>query len=201
MTALVIKRISKVLITSIILFSVLTTLPVPQAAYAEVAAENQSSQVFDITNFPTITIPELQINTDDVKVIDGEVFMDTVKIQNAEKLTHYLQSKNSPMADKSNYLLRQKDWKLIIAISHAESNMCKRQLGNNCWGIGGGDHRKYPNLELAITDAQTVIGKYVTKGADTPEKIVNRYVGKYSANWVKAVNQVLNQLEQLEIEA
>jgi len=104
------------------------------------------------------------------------------------------------LADKSAYLLNQRDWELIIAISQAESNMCKRQLGNNCWGIGGGNHRKYPNLEFAISDAQHVIGKYVDRGADTPEEMLRRYVGWNNQNWVLAVNQILRQLDQLPLE-
>lgn len=181
------------------------------AAESEISAQNKTKLVFEIKNFPTIVIPDgpvirvptvnelinLTKNGADSKSDEQE----KIKVEQVETLTAYLAKKNSPLAEQAEHLLDQRDWKLIIAISQAESNMCKRQLGYNCWGIGGGNHRKYPNLQTAILDAQTVIGKYVDSGRDTPEKMLTRYVGWQNYNWVKAVNQVLSQLNQLELEA
>ena len=114
-------------------------------------------------------------------------------------LRNYLISKNSPLADHVEMLLLQPNWKLILAISHAESNMCKRELGHNCWGIGGGNHRKYPSYNEAIADANKVISRYVNKGYDTPEEMLRTYVGWNNPTWVIATNNILNQLEQLEL--
>ena len=206
MTARFVRLNSKAIVATIALLSLLT-IELPTLANAEVPAENKTRLVFEIKNFPQITIPEVTALPELVELQDGtvikpeEIYLDTPLLKNAEVLSAYLASKQSPLADKSVYLLKQRDWKLIVAISQAESNMCKRQLGNNCWGIGGGNHRKYPNLEFAITDAQTVIGKYVDRGADTPQEILPRYVGWNNQNWVLAVSQVLNQLEQLPLES
>lgn len=200
MTARFVRLNRKAILSSIALLSLLTTTQFAFPVSAEVPAENKTRQVFEIKNFQTITIPFTDTS---VIVSPEEINVDTLKIKdkNAEVLSAYLSSKQSPLAAKAHYLLNQRDWKLIIAISQAESQMCKRQLGNNCWGIGGGNHRKYPNLELAITDAQIVIGKYVDSGADTAKEILPRYVGWNNQNWVLAVNSVLYQLEQLPLEA
>lgn len=199
MTARFVRLNRKAILSSIALLSLLTTTQFAFPVSAEVPAENKTRQVFEIKNFQTITIPFIDTS---MIVNPEEVYIDTLKLKdkNAEILSAYLTSKQSPLATKAHYLLNQRDWKLIIAISQAESQMCKRQLGNNCWGIGGGNHRKYPNLELAITDAQIVIGKYVDSGADTAKEILPRYVGWNNPNWVLAVNQVLYQLEQLPLE-
>lgn len=114
------------------------------------------------------------------------------------KLRNYLVSKDSPLADHVEMLLLQPTWKLTLAISHAESNMCKRELGYNCWGIGGGNHRKYPSYNEAIADANAVIGRYVDNG-HTPESMLPIYVGWDNPTWVIAVNNILDELERLEL--
>lgn len=153
------------------------------------AYENKTRLVFEIEKFPIIKITEPEIAA--FPIVD----------QRVEILKNYLEQKKSPLASEVEYLLKQTNWDLIIAISHAESNMCKRQIGFNCWGIGGGKHRKYKTLQEGITDAQTVIGKYVARGADTPKEIMPHYVGRHSPSWVTAVTQVLHQLKQLDIKA
>ncbi len=113
-------------------------------------------------------------------------------------LKDYLASKNSPLTEHVEVLLLQPNWKLVLAISHAESNMCKRQLGNNCWGIGGVTyHRFYPTFSEGIEDADALLQKYIAGGLDTPERIMRRWVGWHNYNWVKATNQILAQIENL----
>jgi hypothetical protein len=194
-----VRRNLRAIVATVALLALLATSQFPGEVNAEVPTENKTRQVFEINSFPQITIPTID-ELADTQLRDEEVYLENSASQKAEVLKAYLETKNSPLAEKSAYLLTQRDWELIIAISQAESQMCKRQLGNNCWGIGGGNHRKYPNLEFAISDAQLVIGKYVDRGADTPEKILPRYVGWNNRNWVLAVNQILRQLNQLPLE-
>ncbi len=56
-------------------------------------------------------------------------------------LKQYLQSKRSPLADYTHVILQQNNWKKILALSNAESTMCRRYIEhlNNCWGVGGSD--------------------------------------------------------------
>jgi len=114
-------------------------------------------------------------------------------------LRNYLISKDSPLADHVEMLLLQPTWKLTLAISHAESNMCKREVGHNCWGIGGGNHRKYPSYNEAIADANAVIQRYMDRGHTGPETMLPIYVGWNNPNWVIATNNILDELEQLEL--
>ena len=131
-----------------------------------------------------------------------EMYLDpnAEKQQKIETLKKYLSEKNSPLVDYADVLYSQPNWKLVLSISHAESNMCKHQLGNNCWGIGGAEyHRFYPSFAEGIVDANNLIQKYTDSGLDSPKKMMYRWVGWHNNNWVLANNQVLAQLDQLGI--
>jgi hypothetical protein len=54
-------------------------------------------------------------------------------------LKEYLQKKRSPLAEYSAIILQQNNWKKIIALSNAESSLCRRYIEEkaNCWGVGG----------------------------------------------------------------
>lgn len=56
-----------------------------------------------------------------------------------EALESYLRSKGSPLAPYAATILQQNNWKKIIALSNAESSLCKRYPTElaNCWGVGG----------------------------------------------------------------
>lgn len=115
-------------------------------------------------------------------------------------LKNYLDSKHSPLADHVETLLLQPNWKVILSISHAESNMCKYTLGNNCWGIGGAKyHRFYPTFAEGIVDASALIQKYHDGGLTTPKTMMRRWVGWNNQSWILANNQVLAQIESLGI--
>lgn len=115
-------------------------------------------------------------------------------------LKNYLESKKSPLADHVETLLLQPNWKVILSISHAESNMCKYTLGNNCWGIGGAKyHRFYPSFAEGIVDASALIEKYNNNGLTNPKAMMRRWVGWNNQSWIVANNQVLAQLQALGI--
>lgn len=58
-----------------------------------------------------------------------------------QELKRYLEEKRSPLAEYSSVLIQQKNWKKIIALSNAESTLCRRYIEAtaNCWGVGGSD--------------------------------------------------------------
>jgi hypothetical protein len=179
---------------------------------ASASTANKTRLVFEIKNLQnisTLNIPTYQqlaaygtngsaaeeTVTEEVEKIDPAIV-------NAQVLRTYLAKKNSPLADYSETLLAQENWKLVLAISNGESTMCKRQRNYNCWGIGGAwNLRQYSSFEEGIVDVNRILtDKYVARGLDSPEKIVNRYVGHPNSNWVVAVNQILNQLNSLPLE-
>lgn len=112
-------------------------------------------------------------------------------------LREYLLSKGSPLAEHVDTLLKQKHWRLLVAISAIESQYCKRQLGFNCWGIGGnGDYRKYKGYDEAIIDANELIVWWQARGRWlTIEDMNCNYVVPCNPNWVNVVNKTLDDLE------
>ena len=113
----------------------------------------------------------------------------------------YLKSKRSPLASHLDTLLEQEHWKLIIAISAIESSYCKRQLGNNCWGITdtSGAYKSYASFDEAIIDANGLITRWQARGRWLTVDDMNcHFVVPCNPNWVYVVNTVLAQLEIYE---
>lgn len=114
-----------------------------------------------------------------------------------QRIRGFLESKESPLAPETKFLLTQKHWKLLVAISAIESQYCKRQLGNNCWGIGGDSaYRHYSSIKSSIQDANDLIEHWQEKGRwFTVEDMNCHYVVPCNDNWVNVVNRVLAELE------
>jgi hypothetical protein len=112
-------------------------------------------------------------------------------------LAQYLKSKKSPLVPDASFLQKQKHWKLIVAISAAESTFCKHQLDFNCWGIGGDSHyRHYKSFRAAIIDTNDLIEKWQLKGRWlTPEDMNCSYVVPCSPTWVRTVNRILKDIQ------
>lgn len=117
------------------------------------------------------------------------------------QVRRYLESNESPLAQETDYLLQQKHWKLLIAISAIESQYCKRQLGLNCWGITSvsGGYRKYDSLQTGIKDANDLIERWQAKGRWLSVEDFNcHYVVPCNDNWVRVVTSVLEKLDAYE---
>lgn len=176
--------------------AVLPNILLPHLALADTT--NQTRLVFEINNFKIPTISEINgmnSNTPD-EVVVPEIDPDIAILQ------EYLTNKGSPLAPYAEYILKHENWKLVLAISNGESTLCKHQMYNNCWGVGGAwNLRRYASFQDAITDVDHLLAeKYVAMGKDTPVKIVRKYVGSYSPTWVLAVNQTLAQLNSLPLQ-
>lgn len=114
-----------------------------------------------------------------------------------EILRSYLESKNSPMASYAEELLANYHYRLIIGISFAESNFCKRNIRpHNCWGIGGGKPEQYPDYPQAFNRADQLIQKYHSSGLVSAKLMRNRWVGWKNDKWILAVEQVTRELEK-----
>ena len=111
----------------------------------------------------------------------------------------YLESKGSPLAEHTEVLLQQKNWKLLIAISRIESQFCKIKISYNCWGIGGdARYRHYEGYEDAIIDAEKVIEYWQERGRWlTVEDMNCHYVVPCNENWVRVVSSTLIEIDKL----
>ncbi|MBI4054396.1 MAG: hypothetical protein HY397_03660, partial [Candidatus Doudnabacteria bacterium] len=141
-----------------------------------------------------------EIKMEDLKNPSRQYSLSDAPDNKVRILKNYLEQKQSPLQDHVGTLLLQPNWKVIVSIAQAESNMCRRQLGNNCWGIGGARyHRYYPSFAQGIIDANDLIQKYHDSGLTTPKKMMTRWVGWNNQSWIQANNQVLAQIEGLGI--
>lgn len=142
-----------------------------------------------LTKAPTLPIVEAK----DIEAVEEAPEL-------APLIQAYLQAKDSPLAPEIETLLKQKHWKLLIAISAIESQYCKRQLGFNCWGIGGDNaYRQYSSVREAIVDANDLIERWQQRGRwHTVEDMNCHYVVPCNPNWVYVVTNVLKKMDDLE---
>lgn len=133
-----------------------------------------------------------------VLVTQGDIAAGRPQLNN--EIRRFLEGKESPLAPETDFLLAQKHWKLLIAVSAIESQYCKRQLGNNCWGIGGDSaYRHYDSIQAAITDANNLIESWQRRGRWlTVESMNGHYVQPYNPNWERVVKNVLAEVERYE---
>lgn len=123
-------------------------------------------------------------------------------------LEDYLKGRNSPLADCSEIILAQPNWKKILSLANAESSMGKRYVKstNNLWGVGGsnlwimGD-----NLCDAIPEMNNFLENYpkrsTVKYKDMPiEKMCGLYKQPCYAghHWITNNTIILGHLNNLE---
>lgn len=84
-----------------------------------------------------------------------------------ERLNHYLQSKNSPLAEYAKTIVEEADrngidWTLVTSISGKESSFGKRipEGSHNAWGIGGAKSvRHFSSWNESIKFTSELLGK------------------------------------------
>ena len=110
-------------------------------------------------------------------------------------LVEYLSEKKSPLVDYAGIIARSPNYRLLIGIAQAETNLCKKTTTNNCWGIGPGSPFYYDDIKFSLYYADYLIEKYDALGMDTPEKMVQTYVGYHNPTWIEAIHDVFYELE------
>jgi hypothetical protein len=124
----------------------------------------------------------------------------------AEKLRHYLAAQGSPLADHSHTLIKQNNWKKIIALSNAESSMCRRYpvATANCWGVGGSNlWTMGNNLEESVVSMNRFLNNYplrskVKYAQMSFDDMNGLYKQPAAGHWVFNNEVVYNQLTALE---
>ncbi|MBI5530494.1 MAG: hypothetical protein HY918_03260 [Candidatus Doudnabacteria bacterium] len=118
------------------------------------------------------------------------------------KLREYLKSKKSPFADVADVIAEQKHWKLIMAISFAESTFGRNCVDNNCSNIGVKPGHPYWHQYATLADWVKDFNKLLErKYSDwTLEEMNGVYVQPKNPNWLAATRQVLEELQAQGIE-
>ncbi len=202
------KQLATIATTFIITFVLSITTSQTLASHKNIFVPTNSSAESTANDPLNVTTTPVEVSLG-LEVLDqpGQVYLpkENIELPNPLKkrqefLEKYLKSKNSVLSEHVEALSEQSQWKLIIAISRAESSFCKRHLNNNCWGIGGAwNLKKYKNYDEAVADVNRILETYyINAGLNTPEKIVKKYVGHQSDNWEYAVQQELDNLKDVE---
>lgn len=181
----------------------LASLPQNNRADIIPAAKNsiaQKTPLLSVVSEPDSVSLAMQVLTDPAEAYESDSDVPENILKRREFLQAYLSSKKSVLANHVDTLSLQSQWKLIVGISRAESSFCKRHAGNNCWGIGGAwNLKKYQTYDEAIIDVNRILESfYVGYGLNTPKKMVNKWVGNPSDNWVSAVQDELNAMKHLD---
>lgn len=196
------RLIRKSLMNQILIISLLTFLTMGLIPVSASVQTDTKPLVLEIKNIPQI--PDVQ-TIQNFTNRNNQLPQETITIDpatiNAPILQNYLEQKGSPLAPSAAELLKNDNWKLVLAIANGESTLCKRQLYNNCWGVGGAwNLRRYASFADGFADVDRLLAtKYIPIGKDTPKKIVRKYVGAESPTWVYAVNQTLAELNNLPL--
>src|SRR5205823_6242644 len=76
-------------------------------------------------------------------------------------LKQYLVDKKSPLAKYAGEISRMPNWKTLLGIAQAESNLCKKTSKNNCWGIGPNNTPlTYNDISESLYYANFLLNKY-----------------------------------------
>ena len=142
---------------------------------AEQQAEQEKVRVHAMNRFNQLPVQNVDPKTDAVEA--------------------YLVEKKSPLKDYAGLIARSPNYKLLLGIAQAETNLCKKTTTNNCWGIGPGKPFYYDDIKYSLYYADYLIEKYESLGMDSPEKMVKTYVGYHNPGWVEAVRDVFYDLE------
>jgi hypothetical protein len=131
--------LSKLVIT-VILTSLLSII-IPHESYAAEVKEPGPHMVFEVGDHLQY-ISEIEVQQDEaVFQLKHETAVAKLKrqMQMVGALKDYLTQKRSPLAGYSQIILQQNNWKKIIALSNAESTLCRNYIEatSNCWGVGG----------------------------------------------------------------
>ena len=130
------------------------------------------------------------------------------KIYLTENLRTYLQNYNSPLAEYAHVLVELKNWKKIIALSNAESTMCRRYPVStaNCWGVGGANMWDMgDNLGEGVKSMDHFLRNYPTRSKVKydlmPFEHMNGFYKQPAADhWVVNNKVIYDELVELEQE-
>lgn len=124
----------------------------------------------------------------------------------SDALKTYLEERRSPLAPYAPVLVTLRNWKKIIALSNAESTLCRRYPtdSSNCWGVGGADLWDMgDNLGQGVIAMNNFLNFYPRRSSlkyheMTFEQMNGLYKQPPAQHWVDNNYIVYNQLVAME---
>ncbi len=122
------------------------------------------------------------------------------------KIKDYLTTKKSPLAEYSNLLINTPNWKRIVALSNAESGMCKNYPVQtaNCWGVGGANLWDMgTNLGDGIAEMNDFLSQYPLRSKVkyfqmTFKQMNGLYKQPAAPHWLYNVQVIYDELTAIE---
>lgn len=110
-----------------------------QASAAVVPAETYSQPLVFVLGSRLVYIDNLNFQLDKFYTRQKMQAEIDRQLELGARVKEYLAEQNSPLADYAYTLIQLSNWKKIIALSNAESGLCRHYPINkaNCWGVGG----------------------------------------------------------------
>jgi len=123
-----------------------------------------------------------------------------------QKVRIYLQDQGSPLAAYTSTLVSLRNWKKIVALSNAESSMCRHYptSTSNCWGVGGANLWDMgDNLGDGVITMNHFLNKYplhspVKYSQMTFEQMNGLYKQPPADHWVNNNKVVYQDLSEIE---
>lgn len=186
-------------VVAFIILGSITALVVPvldqgyEHVYAEANAAIGSDVVLSVASVSALN----DRSTDLLQQYHPAVTDEATVAARTHLVSRYLYEKQSPLAPFAETIAAQPHWRMILAISFAESNFGKRCLGFNCSGIGGSKVVEYTGYADWIMAFNRLLAKRYTN--KTIPEMCGVYVQPCNPNWMLATTQVLGELDELQI--
>ncbi len=191
---------------SILIFLItLTGIMLPQLMLAHEQEVRQAEMIFVVGDYDEF-LSVIEVKAEKKFTHDQVVIKLKNEIKLTERVREYLESENSPLAGHVPTLLQQNNWKKIIALSNAESSMCRKYPTetNNCWGVGGSDLWKMgDNLDQGIISMNRFLNNYplrsdVKYAQMSFERMNGLYKQPARDHWLYNNQHVYSELTALE---
>ncbi|MGE5297546.1 MAG: hypothetical protein ACM3KM_00035 [Acidobacteriaceae bacterium] len=141
----------------------LFTLTIPHRTGLEAASvASSSSMVFYIGDYD-VYLKAMEAKVEKRRTHEQVVAQLKKQVALTKSVEQYLDEQGSPLANHVETLLEQNNWKKIVALSNAESSLCRRYPTStaNCWGVGGSTLWKMgDNLDQGIVSMNRFLNNY-----------------------------------------
>lgn len=179
-----------------VLFTGLVLNSVQEIAPKQVMSMNQANQI----NAGEETVKYMDSTEIQEKILDEAVSIEnTEHTRKVENIRIYLEERNSPLAVYAEQFVQAADtfgidYRLAASISIIESSGGIHTFRTyNAWGWG---KKNFSSWEEGIWEVSEGLGKYYSKGLNTPAKIAPSYCPPSASHWAKKVAFVMSEIEK-----